>query len=116
MSKTKREIRHERIRATVSGTAERPRLCVFRSSKNIYAQIVDDVKGVTLVSVSTVSKELKGKDVNATVEGAGTLGELLAKKALEKGVKVVCFDRGGYRFHGKVKSLADGARKGGLEF
>ena len=115
-TKSKRDIRHARIRETISGTAEKPRLCVFRSSKNIYAQIIDDVKAVTLVSVSTVAKELKGKDVAATVDGAAVLGELLAKKALEKGIKTVAFDRGGYRFHGKVKSLAEGARKGGLEF
>lgn len=115
--KNMRTIRHKRIRKKVKGVSEQPRLSVFRSSKHIYAQIIDDSKGVTLVSASTLSKELNEKDVKlSTTEGAFSVGELVAQKALEKGIKDICFDRGGYQYHGKVKSLADGARKGGLKF
>lgn len=107
--------RHMRIRNKISGTAECPRLCVFRSANNIYAQIIDDVAGKTLCEASTLSAELK--DIyGGNIEGAKKCGELLAKRALEKGIKEVVFDRGGYLYHGRVQSLAEGAREGGLEF
>ena len=113
----KRLKRHKRIRMDVSGTPEKPRLCVFRSSKNISAQIIDDVNGNTLVSASTIDKELKGDIKNGgNKEAAKTVGEAVAKRALEKGIKEVCFDRGGYLYHGRVKELADGAREAGLKF
>ena len=101
-----------RIRKTVKGTAERPRLCVFRSASHMYAQIIDDVKGTTLVSASSLEGELKetGKDL------AKLVGQQIAKKALEKNIKSVVFDRNGYIYHGRVQSLADGAREGGLNF
>ena len=125
--------RHKRVRAKISGTAERPRLCVYRSNDNIYAetprlsvyrslthiyvQIIDDVKGNTLVTASTLDKELKGslagKDKKAQ---AFAVGELVAKKALAKNINAVVFDRGGYLYTGRVAALADGARKGGLQF
>ena len=108
--------RHKRVRRKIKGTAEMPRLSVYRSLNHIYAQIIDDVKGNTLVTASTLSKELKG-----TFEGqdkkaqAFAVGELLAKKAESKGIKAIVFDRGGYLYTGRVAALADGARKGGLE-
>lgn len=109
--------RHKRVRAKIKGTADVPRLSVYRSLTHIYAQIIDDVKGNTLVTASTLSKELKGafdgKDKKAQ---AFAVGELLAKKAKSKKIKAVVFDRGGYLYTGRVASLADGARKGGLEF
>ena len=105
--------RHKRVRKTVSGTAARPRLCVFRSLKNIYAQIIDDDKGVTLVAASS----LEMKDVyGGNKDAAKQVGELIAKKALEKGIDTVVFDRGGYIYHGRVQELADGAREAGLKF
>ena len=109
--------RHARVRATVSGTPERPRLCVTRSNSNMYAQVIDDVAGVTLCGVSTLGPEFKatGKS-GATVEGAAALGEIIGKKALEKGITAVVFDRGGHIYHGRVKALADGAREAGLVF
>jgi len=109
--------RHRRVRKKVLGTAERPRLNVFRSLCNIYAQIVDDVSAKTIVSASTIDREIKGKiKSGGNVEAAKAVGELIAKRALEKGVKKVVFDRGGYKYHGRVKSLADAAREAGLEF
>ena len=108
-----RQRRHLRVRKKVSGTAEKPRLCVFRSNKHIEAQIIDDVKGVTLVSAS--STQLKLAD-GGNCEGAKKVGAELAKKALEKGIKTVAFDRNGYLYHGRVAALADAAREGGLEF
>ena len=109
--------RHKRVRAKVKGTAEAPRLSVYRTLTHIYAQLIDDVKGNTLVTASTLDKELKGtfegKDRKAQ---AFAVGELLAKKAESKKIKAVVFDRGGYLYTGRVASLADGARKGGLEF
>jgi large subunit ribosomal protein L18 len=109
--------RHLRIRKKISGTAERPRLSVFRSSKHIYAQLIDDEKGITLAFASTLDKELRGKITNGgTVEAARQVGELIAKRAKEKGVAKVVFDRGGYLYHGRVQALADAAREGGLEF
>lgn len=106
--------RHKRVRGKISGTAEKPRLNVFRSVSNIYAQLIDDVKGITLVSASTLDKELNGYGGNR--EAARKVGELLAKKAMEKNITEAVFDRGGYIFHGRVKELAEGAREGGLKF
>jgi len=109
--------RHLRVRKKISGTAERPRLSVFRSSKHIYAQLIDDEKGITLASASTLDKELRGKIANGgSVEAARQVGELIAKRAKEKGVAKVVFDRGGYLYHGRIQALADAAREGGLEF
>ena len=105
--------RHRRVRGKVSGTAERPRLDVFRSSKHIYAQIIDDVAGVTLCSASTMDKDFEGFGGN--IEAAGKVGRKIAERALEKGIKVVVFDRGGFVYHGRVKALAEGAREGGLQ-
>ena len=104
--------RHKRVRKAVSGTPSCPRLCVFRSLKNIYAQIIDDVAGATLVAASSL--ELEGNGGNK--EAAKAVGELIAKKALEKGIENVVFDRGGYIYHGRVQELADGAREAGLKF
>jgi large subunit ribosomal protein L18 len=109
-----RAARHKRVRAKISGTPERPRLNVFRSTKHIYAQIIDDVNGVTLASASSLSKGFEGDGGN--VEGAKKVGELIAKSAVEKGITDVVFDRGGYLYHGRVKGLAEGAREGGLKF
>ena len=106
--------RHKRVRGKISGTAECPRLNVFRSNKNIYAQIIDDVKGVTLVAASSLDKEFNGNGGNK--EAARKVGEMIAKRAAEKGISQVVFDRGGYIFHGRVKELAEGAREGGLKF
>lgn len=106
--------RHQRVRKNISGTAERPRLNVYRSLNHIYAQIIDDTKGVTLASASSLDKEFKGYGGNC--EAAKAVGELVAKKALEKGIKAVVFDRGGYLYHGRVAALAEGAREGGLDF
>ena len=115
--KAERERRHARVRTKISGTADRPRLSVFRSNKGIYVQIIDDVAAKTLVSASTLDAELKGK-LNGTgnKEAAKAVGELVAKRAIEKGITEVVFDRGGYIYHGRVKELAEGAREGGLKF
>jgi large subunit ribosomal protein L18 len=109
--------RHIRVRRKVAGTPERPRLNVFRSLSDIYAQVIDDEAGVTLVSASSIDKELRPqmKGLNKT-EQAGLVGKSLAERAKEKGVQQVVFDRSGYRYIGRVKALADGAREGGLEF
>lgn len=109
--KKTRAQKHARIRYKLKGTAERPRLCVYRSLNNIYGQIIDDQNGVTLVSASSLKEDFGGN-----AEGAKKTGELLAKKALEKGIKKVVFDRGGLMYHGRIKSFADGAREAGLEF
>lgn len=106
--------RHARVRGKISGTAECPRLNVFRSSANIYAQIIDDTKGVTLASASTLDKDFEGNGGNK--EAARKVGEKIAKIALEKGIEEVVFDRGGYIYHGRVQELAEGAREGGLKF
>ena len=106
--------RHKRVRRKISGTAECPRLCVFRSNSNIYVQVIDDVKAVTLAQASTLDKEVKTKHSNK--EAAKEVGALIAKRALEKNIKTVVFDRGGYIYHGVVKELADAAREGGLDF
>lgn len=108
-----RKKRHYRVRSKVSGTAECPRLNVFRSNKNIYAQVIDDVAGVTLASASSLEKEVT--DGNKT-DIASSVGALVAKRATEKGVKEVKFDRGGYLYHGRVAALADAARENGLDF
>ena len=113
----KKEIRnriHTRIRRKLSGTAARPRLAVFRSVAHIYAQVIDDEKGATVVSASTVDKSGKAKGGN--VAAAKAIGKLVAERAKEKGIKSVVFDRGGYQYHGRVKALADAAREAGLEF
>ncbi len=118
VSKTNRKMertrRHARVRRKISGTAERPRLCVFRSNANLYAQVIDDVAGNTLVSASTLDKEVKTKYSNK--EAAKEVGALIAKRALEKNIKDVVFDRSGYIYHGVVKELAEAARDGGLNF
>ena len=106
--------RHVRVRGKISGTPNRPRLNVFRSNANIYAQIIDDVNGVTLVSASTVEKNFEGATGNA--EAAKKVGQLVAERALAKGIDTVVFDRGGYVYHGRVAALAEGAREGGLKF
>lgn len=106
--------RHERVRKNISGTAEKPRLDVFRSLNHIYAQIIDDTKGVTLVAASSLEKDFNGYGGNC--EAAKVVGGMIAKKALEKGIKEVVFDRGGYVYHGRVAALAEGAREGGLQF
>ncbi|MBE3554904.1 MAG: 50S ribosomal protein L18 [Thermicanus sp.] len=112
-----RKVRHLRIRRKLHGTHERPRLNVFRSNKHIYAQLIDDQAGVTLVSASTVDPELKGEIENGgNIEAAEKVGALIAKRALEKGFTQVVFDRGGYLYHGRVKALADSAREAGLKF
>jgi len=104
-----------RIRGKISGTSERPRLSVFRSNKQIYCQIIDDSKGTTLVAASSTDKDIASKKVNK-VEQAKLVGQLLAERAKEADVEIVTFDRGGYVYHGRIKSLAEGAREGGLKF
>ena len=106
--------RHVRVRGKVSGTTERPRLNVFRSNANIYAQIIDDVNGVTLVSANTLEKDFEGATGN--IEAAKKVGALVAERAKAKGIEAVVFDRGGYIFHGRVAALAEGAREAGLKF
>ncbi len=106
--------RHKRVRSKISGTAECPRLNVFRSTNNIYAQLIDDVKGVTLASASSLDKEIDVYGGNK--DAARKVGQLIAKRAADKGITEVVFDRGGYIFHGRVKELAEGAREGGLKF
>ena len=110
-----RKARHERVRAKISGTSEAPRLNVFRSNSNIFAQIIDDEKRITLVSASSIDKELKLEN-GSNVEAAKKVGELLAKRAKKAKITKVTFDRGGYLYHGRVKALADAARENGLEF
>jgi large subunit ribosomal protein L18 len=107
---------HARIRAKMAGTAERPRLNVYRSLNHIYTQLIDDLNGVTLVSASTVSKKGDGKQAGGNVAAAAEIGKLIAQRAQEKGIKSVVFDRGGYLYHGRIKALADAAREAGLEF
>lgn len=106
--------RHARVRKKISGTTERPRLSVYRSEKNIYAQVIDDVNGVTLVSASSVDKDFDG--VGSNKDSAQKVGEMIAKKALDKGIKTVVLDRGGYIYHGRIEALATAAREAGLEF
>ena len=112
--KMERTRRHIRVRRKISGTAERPRLCVYRSNTNLYVQIIDDVAGNTLVSASTLDKEVKTKHANKLA--AKEVGALIAKRAADKKIETVVFDRGGYIYHGVVKELAEAAREGGLKF
>ena len=109
-----RLLRHRRVRGKINGSADRPRLNVFRSSKHIYAQIIDDKLGVTLCAASTLEKGFEGQAGNA--EAAKKIGEIIAERAKSAGIEQVVFDRGGYIYHGRVKALADGARAGGLKF
>jgi large subunit ribosomal protein L18 len=112
-----RQRRHQRVRAKIAGTAARPRLCVFRSLSHIYAQVIDDEKGHTLVAASTLDKEIKGNaDSQAKSAEAELVGSLVAKRALSQGIEQVVFDRGGYKYHGRVKALAEAARQAGLKF
>ena len=113
-TRSQRIKRHKRVRAKIAGTSERPRLNVFRSATNIYAQIIDDTKGITLVSASSLEKgfECEGTKTDA----AKKVGEVIAERAKAKGIDTVVFDRGGYLYHGRVKALAEGAREGGLQF
>lgn len=113
-TKAQRIKRHKRVRSKISGTPERPRLNVFRSETNIYAQIIDDTKGVTLVSASSLEKSFEGKGGN--IEAAKKVGQIVAERAKAAGIDAVVFDRGGYLYHGRVKALAEGAREGGLQF
>lgn len=112
--KLERERRHLRVRKKISGTAERPRLCVYRSNNNLFVQIIDDVQGITLACASTLDKEVKVKHSNK--EAAKEIGALIAKKAIEKNIKTVVFDRSGYVYHGVIKELAESAREAGLVF
>lgn len=115
--KSKVQKRHKTIRIKLSGTTEAPRLAVYRSTKHIYAQLIDDVKGVTIASASSVDKDLKAKlGHGGNLDAAKAIGEAIAKKALKKGVKDVVFDRGGFLYHGRIAALADAAREAGLNF
>ena len=116
-SKAIKKIRHRRVRQKITGTISRPRLCVFRSLNHVYAQLIDDSRGQTLVSMGTLDSQVRSK-INGMGKSkkAGIVGTLLAEKALNKGIKQVVFDRGGYKYHGRVKALAEAARKAGLEF
>ncbi|MCK4917758.1 MAG: 50S ribosomal protein L18 [Candidatus Omnitrophica bacterium] len=117
MKKIGRDRRHKRIAKTVRGTGERPRMVVFRSKKNILVQLVDDSIQKVIVGFSTLGKDFKGKNIKSSdINGAKEIGKMMASKAVELGFKNVCFDRGGYKYHGRVKSLAEGAREGGLLF
>ena len=112
-----RAIRHRRIRVSIRGTGERPRLAVYRSLRHLYAQIIDDTKGVTVAAASSLEKDVKGTlKTGADKDAAAAIGKLIAERAIKAGVKDVVFDRGGYLYHGHVKELAEGAREGGLEF
>ena len=109
--------RHKRVRKNLTGTPEKPRLCVFRSNKNIFCQIIDDVNHKTLASASTIDKELKAEIAyGGNKDAAKKVGEAIARRALDKGISEVAFDRGGFLYHGRVKELAEGAREGGLKF
>ena len=115
-TRSQRLKRHKRVRGKISGTPERPRLNVFRSNTNIYAQVIDDVTGKTLVSASSLDKEFSAKGKGGNVAAATEVGKMLAERAKAKGIENVVFDRGGYLYHGRVKALAEGAREGGLAF
>ena len=116
--KSKRLKNKIRVRKKISGTAERPRIAVFKSLKQVYTQIIDDSKGVTLLSASSLSKDIAGdlKDAKSKIEKCKIVGKLLGKKAVEKGITSVVFDRSGYKYHGRIQAIADGAREGGLKF
>lgn len=114
---SKRRVRQLRVRKKVNGTSERPRLNIYRSLNNMYAQIIDDTKGITLVSASTLDQELKGQlSATGNKAAAKEVGKLIAKRALEKGITQVVFDRAGYLYHGRVQEVGEGAREAGLEF
>jgi len=113
---TARQKRVKRIRKKISGTPERPRLRVFKSAKHIYAQIIDDVAGNTIIAMSTMNKEMRDTEVKGKTAKAHQVGKLLAEAAKQKGVEKVVFDRGGYIYHGRIKALSEGAREGGLQF
>ena len=113
---TRRWKRHRRIRRKVSGSAERPRLAIFRSLRHIYAQVIDDQGGVTMVAASTLEKEAEAVRPKPRPEGAKWVGQQIAERAQKKGIRQVVFDRGGYRYHGRVKALAEASREGGLKF
>jgi large subunit ribosomal protein L18 len=116
-AKTARQRIHARVRRRISGTAERPRLCIFRSLSHIYAQVIDDKLGHTIVSASTLDPVIRsGSEGNKKVAAAALVGELVAKRTVERGITGIVFDRGGYKYHGRVKALAEAAREGGLEF
>ncbi|MBC8543270.1 MAG: 50S ribosomal protein L18 [Clostridia bacterium] len=116
-SSKNRAIKHYRLRKDLNGTADRPRLSVYRSNLHMYAQLIDDVQGCTLASASTVEKEVRQNlDCTSDVNAAKAVGELIAKRALEKGITSVIFDRGGFLYHGKIQALADAAREAGLQF
>lgn len=108
----KRERRHKRVKVKLTGTLDRPRISVFKANRHIYGQIIDDVKGQTLAAASSMELKSKGKKQDLALE----VGKLLASKALEKKIKLVVFDRGGFKYHGRIKAMADGLRQGGLEF
>ncbi len=113
----KRIYRHQRIRNRMAGTTQRPRLCLHRSLKNLQAQIIDDASGKILLGKSTLAKDVRGKiKSGGNVNAAAALGQAVAAEAVQKGIKQVCFDRGGYLYHGRIKAFAEAARKGGLEF
>ncbi|RJP83499.1 MAG: 50S ribosomal protein L18 [Desulfobacteraceae bacterium] len=115
--KSERLKKQRRIRNSIIGTGERPRLCVFRSSRHIYAQVIDDAKGQTIVAASTYEKEVKGQPkFESKVAAAEFVGKLVAERALDKGVKKIVFDRNGFLYHGRIKAVSEGARKAGLEF
>ena len=118
--KSKAEVRvkkHNRLRFHIAGTAEKPRLAVFRSNNHMYAQVIDDSKGITIAAASTVEKDIKAKlEKTNNIDAASMIGTVIAERALEKGVKTVVYDRGGFLYHGKIKALADAAREAGLEF
>jgi large subunit ribosomal protein L18 len=117
VKKPGREKRHDRIKRKMRGTAEMPRLVVFRSKKHIYTQVINDKSHNVLAGVSTLSKDFKSKNIKSTnKEAAAQVGQLIAQKVLNLGLKEVCFDRAGYKYHGRIKALADGVRKGGLKF
>ncbi len=114
-----RQLRHYRVRSKVTGTAERPRLCVYRSLSHIYAQLVDDAQGRTLLTVSSLTPEVREKLAEGKLKKSAVstlVGQVVARKAIDMGIQAVAFDRGGYLYHGRVKALADGAREGGLKF
>ena len=111
-----RLVRHKRVRKKASGTAEKPRLNIFKGSRTLFAQVIDDYSGKTLVGIASNSKEVKDKVNGKTVEAAGKLGAITAEKCKEKNIETVIFDKGGYKYHGVIKAFADSARKGGLKF
>jgi large subunit ribosomal protein L18 len=115
-ARSHRVTRHRRVRKKIVGSAERPRLAVYRSNKHFYAQVIDDSSGNTIVSASTVDPDIRSDVKGSSSASAARVGQLVAERAIAKGVKAVVFDRGGFRFHGTVKALADGAREKGLEF